>query len=159
MNLYIRQRFSFRDRFAIQDETGLVRYCVEGQKGFHRRLHLYDPQERVLARLEQTRRVWRFSYDILVGDVMVARVARGKGFRPRYEITGLDWLVEGNFGGHDYVITSGEAIIATVRWQMQGLKDNYELEVPDPANALLALCTVLSIDCILADQAAAAAAT
>ena len=131
---------------------------MEGRKGFARVLDLYDAQDNVIATLQKKTWTWHYTYNILQGDKLLAQVVRQGTFRPKFQVSGFGWNVEGNFGGREYVISSPEEIIATIHWSMKGLKDRYQVDIPNPANELGALLVVLAIDCIVADQAAAAAA-
>jgi uncharacterized protein YxjI len=71
-------------------------------------------------------------------------------------IDGLDWLIDGSFMAHDYEITKAGSPIVSIRKEWMTWGDTYELTITEPQQEILALAVVLTIDCVLAAQAAAA---
>ena len=59
----------------------------------------------------------------------------------------LGWEVEGDFMGLDYEITKNGSRVADISRAFLTFGDRYAFEIADPRDALVALCTVLAIDC------------
>ena len=160
MKLYIRQKvFSWRDRFTVWDESGAERWYATGEFfSWGRKLHVTDTQGREALFIRQ--KVWSFlpRYFIYTGEQQIATIVKEFTFlRPRYRIEGLNWRIDGTFWAHDYTITDGDRTVVSIhkRWMTWG--DCYEMDITDPADELPALAAVLTIDCVLASETAAAA--
>ena len=158
MKLYIKQKvFSWGDKFTVKDERGEDRYYVEGKVfSLGKKLHVYDMADREVAFIQQE--VWKFmpQYTVYCKDREVATIRKEFTFLfPRYVIDGLDWEIEGSFMAHDYEITESGRPIVTICKEWMTWGDTYELTITDPRQEILALAVVLTIDCVLATQAAA----
>ena len=68
-------------------------------------------------------------------------------FSRSYSLDELGWEIEGDFMSLDYEITQNGRRVAAISRAFLTLGDRYALEVFDPQDALIALCTVLAIDC------------
>ena len=156
MKLYIKQKvFSWKDRFTVKDEYGVDRYTVEGEFfSLGRKLHVYDMEGREVIFIQQELWAWMPCYHVSVGGSHAVDVKQKfTWFRPRYEIIGTDWTVEGSFWEHDYEVispTEGCIVRITKEWMTWG--DTYELDIVHPEDELLALAVVLTIDCVKASQ-------
>ncbi len=156
MKLYIKQKvWSWKDKFTVKDDLGDDRYTVEGEFfSLGRKLHVYDKTGDEVVFIEQELMAWMPRYNVYVQGQKGAQVARKfTWFRPRYEITGPDWTVEGDWSGHDYEVTSltrGPVVTISKEWMTWG--DSYELNIADPNDELLALAVVLTIDCVNASN-------
>ena len=161
MKLYIKQKvFSWRDKFAVFDETEQSRWFAQGEIfTFGRKLHVYDASGTEVAFIRQ--KIFSFlpRYFIETGGGVFEFVKELTLLRPRYTIRNLDWVADGNFWQHDYMVSDsyGEVMRISKAWLTWG--DFYELNICDPKNELLCLCVALAIDCISADAAAASAAS
>ena len=161
MKLYIKQKvFAIKDRFTVWGEDGRDRYYVEGELfTFGKKLHVYDAANNEVALIRQ--RLFSFlpRYLVSVNGVDIAEIVREFTFlKPKYTIRGLNWLVEGNFLQHDYTVTENGRPVVRIRKAWMTWGDSYELDIADPSKELAALATVITIDCVMA-QAASAAAT
>ncbi len=155
MNLYIKQHvFSWRDRFAIMDESGRDKYTAEGQLfSWGKKLHVYDMSGREVIYIQQKVMSWKPRYHIFVGERQIAELVKEfTFFKPRYTVAGLDWEVEGDFWAHEYVVSRGDCAVVTLskKWFTWG--DSYVLDIPDERNELPALAVMLAIDCAVAQQ-------
>ena len=155
MKLYIREKvFSWGDKFTVKDSYGEDKYIVEGEVfTFGRKLHVYDMAGREVAFIKQE--VWSLMprYYVFCEGRQVAEIKREFSlFFPRYTIEGLGWEINGSFMAHDYEITkSGSPIVRiTKEWMTWG--DSYELDIVNPADELIALAVVLTIDCVMEDS-------
>ena len=155
MKLYIKQKvLSWKDKFFVKDETGADRYYVEGEVwSFGKKLHVYDMAGREVAYIEQ-KITWMFGeYHVYQNGIEVA-VIRQKfaWFHPKYEIEGPGWEVSGSFWMHDYDITKDGNLVVSISKELMTWGDSYELDIIQPQDELLALATVLVIDCVLASN-------
>ncbi len=151
MKLYIKQKvFSWGDKFTVKDELGRDKYIVEGEIfTWGKKLHVYDLAGREVAFIKQE--VWSFlpRYYVFCNDRQVAEIKKEFTlFFPRYTIAGLGWDIDGCFMEHEYQITqSGHQIVSISKeWMTWG--DSYQLDIQNPADEIVALAVVLTIDCV-----------
>ena len=157
MRLNIQQKaFSFRDRFFIRDEAGRTHYSVEGEVfTWGKRLHLYDAAGRECAFLHQKAFSLLPTFFVERDGEEVARIVKHfTFFSQEYDVEGPGWTVEGDFTAHDYEISCGGMTVARVHKRWFNWGDCYEAEFDDGADAVLIVCAVLVIDCVLAAAAA-----
>ena len=159
MKLYIKEKvFSWGDKFTIKDAYGEDKYIVEGEVfTFGKKLHVYDRASREVAFIKQE--IWSFlpRYYVFCGDRQIAEIKKEFTFLfPRYTIEGLGWEIDGSFMAHDYQITKRGRKIVTISKEWMTWGDNYELDIADPADELVALAVVIAIDCVTETASAAA---
>ena len=158
MKLYIKQKvFSWGDKFTVKDEYGNDKYIVEGEIfSWGKKLHVYDILGREVAFIKQD--VWSFlrRYYVFCGERMVAEIRKEfTFFLPKYTIDGLGWELDGSFLAHDYQITKAGHTIVTISKEWMTWGDSYELNISNPADEIVALAVVLTIDCVNASSSAA----
>jgi len=151
MNLYIKEKvFSWGDRFTVKDAYGADRYIVQGEVfSWGKKLHVYDMAGNEVAFIKQE--VWSFlpRYYVFCGGRQVAEIKKAFSFLfPRYTIEGLGWEIEGRFLAHEYEITCHGRPIVTISKEWMTWGDSYELSIADPADEIVALAVVLTIDCV-----------
>lgn len=151
MKLYIKEKvFSWGDKFTVKDGYGNDKYVVEGEVfSWGKKLHVYDMLGREVAFIKQE--IWSFlpRYDVFCGGRQVAQIKKEFTFLfPKYTIAGLGWEIDGSFMAHEYRITkSGRSIVSISKeWMTWG--DSYELDIANPADEIVALAVVLTIDCV-----------
>ncbi|MBR5519619.1 MAG: LURP-one-related family protein [Clostridia bacterium] len=92
---------------------------------------------------------------VFCGDWQVAEIKKAFSFLfPKYTIDGPDWEIDGDFTAHDYEITKNGRSIVSIRKEWMSWGDSYELTIANPRDEIVALAVVLTIDCVLAAQAA-----
>lgn len=151
MKLYIKEKvFSWGDKFTVRDVHGNDKYIVEGEVfTWGRKLHVYDMAGNEAAFIKQE--VWSFlpRYYVFCGGEQVAEIKKEFSLLfPRYSIEGLGWEIEGSFMAHEYEITRGGRPIVSICKEWMTWGDSYELDIADPADELVALAVVLTIDCV-----------
>ena len=151
MKLYIKEKvFSWNDRFTVRDQWGNDKYYVEGEFfSWGKKLHVYDLQNREVAFIKQE--VWSFlpRYYVFTDGQQVAEIKKEfTFFFPKYTIAGLGWEIEGSFWEHEYEITQAGLPIVTISKEWMTWGDSYELNIFDPADEIVALAVVLTIDCV-----------
>ena len=88
-------------------------------------------------------------YSVFIGDDQVAEIVKEFSlFFPRYSIEGLGWEIEGRFMAHDYEITKNGYPIVSISKEWMTWGDSYELNIANPADEIIALAVVLTIDCV-----------
>ena len=156
MKLYIKQKLlSWNDKFFVKDECGEDRYYVEGEVwSFGKKLHVYDMGGSEVAYIEQ-KITWMLGEYHIYQNGAELEVIRQKfsWFRPKYEIQGPNWTVEGSFWQHEYTVTDqGGSIQVSISKELMSWGDSYELDIAEDKNELLALAVVLAIDCAVAQN-------
>ena len=152
--------FSWGDQFSVKSEYDEELYKVKGEVwSLGKKLHVYDNLDRECIYIEQKLWSWKPRFFVYVNGEQVAEIVKEFGFKPRYSINGLNWRVEGNFWEHDYRILDGEREVANIHKAWMTWGDAYEIDIDRDEDALPALAVVLAIDCVNAQQAAAAAST
>ena len=162
MKLYIKQKvFSWTDKFTVKDSYGEDKYIVEGELfSWGKKLHVYNLQGREIAFIKQE--VWSFlpRFYVFVDGAQVAEIRKEFTFLfPKYAIDGLGWEINGSFMAHDYEITRYGHPIVTISKEWMTWGDSYELDIADPADEIIALAVVLTIDCVMAASSSAASAS
>ena len=155
MKLYIKEKvFTWGDQFTVMDEYGQPKYFVEGEVfSWGKKLHVYDRYEREVAFIKQELFTFMPEYAVYTEGRELARVKKAFSFfRPRYSIAGLGWEIEGSFWEHEYRITRNGLPIVTIEKEWMTWGDSYLLTIADPANEILALAVVLTIDCVVEQQ-------
>lgn len=162
MKLYIKQKvFSWGAKFTVKDENGSDRYFVQGEVfSWGRKLHVTDLTGREVAFIQQ--KVFSFlpKYHVFVNGEQIAEIVKEFTFlRPKYRIEGLGWDINGDFWSHNYMISRNGNPIVTIQKEWMTWGDSYELDIADSRDEIVALAVVLTIDCVMASQAAASAST
>ena len=160
MKLYVKQKFFSMVRdFSVYDSAGCERYHVEGEfLSLRNKLHITGPdgEEKAFVYSELFRLLPEFVVE--VGGREVCRIVKDfTWFRPSYHFEGKDWVIEGEFWAHDYVITGSRGTVAGIHREWFTLGDAYEIDIADGEDEITVLAAVLAIDCVLASQSAAAA--
>ena len=151
MKLYIKEKvFSWGDKFTVKDEYGYDKYFVEGEVfSWGKKLHVYDTQHREVAFISQELFTFLPRYTVYAGGRQIAQVKKEFTFLfPKYTIEGLGWECDGSFWEHNYQITQGGYPIVTIQKEWMTWGDSYELDIHNPADEILALAVVLTIDCV-----------
>ena len=155
MKLYIKEKvFSWGDKFSVKDAYGEDKYTVEGEVfSWGKKLHVYDCSGREVAFIKQE--IWSFlpRFYVYCGGRQVAEIKKEFTFLfPRYSIAGLGWEIEGSFLAHDYQITRNGQTIVTISKEWMTWGDSYELDILNPADEIVALAVVITIDCVAESQ-------
>ena len=151
MKLYMKEKvFSWGDRFTVKDIYGNDRYTVQGQVfSLGKKLHVCDSDGREVAFIKQELLSFLPKFSVFCNGQLVAEIRKEFTLlKPRYSISGLGWVINGNFWEHDYEVTHGTETIVRIRKEWMTWGDTYELDIADPEDELLALAVVLTIDCV-----------
>ena len=159
--LYLKQKlFSWRDRSIVKDETEADRYQVEGEIiSVGKKLHIRDMYGTEVAFIQQKVLTLLPKFFVYINGNQVAEIKKKLSFRPRYEIGGLGWEVNGNYMEHEYTISRQGREIARLHKAWFSWGDSYEITIADGIDEVLVLAVVLAIDCVMDAQEAAAASS
>ena len=152
MKLYIREKvFSWGDKFTVKDAYGNDKYIVQGEVfSWGKKLHVYDMTGQEAAFIKQEVWSWLPKYYVFCNDRQVAEIRKEfTFFFPKYSIDGLGWEINGSFLAHDYEITQAGRTIVRISKEWMTWGDSYELDIVNPADELVALAVVLTIDCVV----------
>lgn len=155
MKLYIKEKvFTWGDKFTVKDKFGKDKYIVEGEiLSLGKKLHVYDMAGTEVAFIKLELLRFLPAYSVFCGDRQVAEIKKEFSFLfPRYSIEGLGWEIEGRFMAHEYAITKNGHSIVTINKEWMTWEDSYELNIVDPADEIVALAVVLTIDCVVESQ-------
>ena len=158
MKLYIKEKvFSWGDKFTVKDERGYDKYVVEGEVfTWGKKLHIYDMTGREVAFIKQEVRSFLPRYYVFCDGQQVAEIKKEFTFLfPKYSIAGLGWEIDGSFLAHEYEITQRGCSIVTISKEWMTWGDSYELNIANPADEILALAVVITIDCVMESNSGA----
>ena len=162
MKLYIKQKvFSWAAKFNITDENGEERYSVRGEVfTLAKKLHVFDPSGEEVALVQQKLLSLLPRFYVYVNGQQIAEIVKELTFlKPRYDIFGKGWTVEGDFLAHDYTITEGGREIARVHKVWMSWGDSFELDICDTDDEIGLIAVILAIDAVMDAGNSSAAAS
>lgn len=152
MRLYMKEKvFSWNERFTVQDGNGRDKYYVEGEFfSLGKKLHLLNVHQEEVAFIQQKLWTWMPRFTVSVRGMQVAEIRKEfTFFIQRYVIDGLGWEIEGDVWDHDYEIYKNGQLIVSITKEWFTWGDSYVLDIVDPADEIVALAVVLTIDCVV----------
>ena len=153
MRYVIRERFfGLGEDSDITDEQGQPVYHVDGKVlTLHNTLIVRDQEGTEVARVQRHLVALRPTYEITRQGQEVAEV-RKKLFSPfvdrfTIDIPGPDDLsMTGDLFEHEYTITRGDQVVATVSKRWLSLTDTYSVDIAPGEDDVLILASVLALD-------------
>jgi len=152
MKLYMKQKvFSFRDKFTIKDEYGNDRYYAQGELfSWGHKLHICNAYNQEIAFVKQKILTWLPKFEVYLDGRLVTEVKKDfTFFKPKYTLTGLSWVVSGDYWAHNYTISDNGYPIVTISKAWFSWGDSYAIDIRDGVDERLAIAVVLAIDCVL----------
>ena len=152
MKLYMKEKvFSWNEQFTVRDEHGFDKYYVEGEFfSLGKRLHLNDIHGREIAFVQQQLFTLMPRFSVSVAGREIAQIRKEfTFFYQRYVIDGLGWEVEGSVWEHEYEIRKNGLPIVRISKEWFTWGDSYCLDILNPADEVMALAVVLTIDCVV----------
>ena len=149
MKLLFKQRlFSWFDSYDIYGENGETIFTVEGKLSWGHCLHILDAHGTHIGTVQQKVSALMPRFELYAyGEYLGCIKQELTLFSPRFSFDCSDWAIEGNWSGWEYAIVSPrQGPVAVVCKAVFQMTDTYAIEVPDPANALCVLMSVLAID-------------
>ena len=151
MKLYMKEKvFSWGDRFTVKDENGCDKYFVQGEVfSLGKNLHILNIHDEEVAYIQQRLLTLMPRFTVSMGGREVAQIRKEFTlFFQRYVIDGLGWEVDGSILAHEYEIRKNGRTIVRISKEWLTWGDSYMLDIADPADELIALAVVLTIDCV-----------
>lgn len=149
MQLTMREKkFTIRDNFKIQDESGVDKYQVIGELlSATKTLHIKKIDGTEVAYIQEKMISLKPKFYFFVNGEKVGEIVRdGALIGSKYHISGLDWKIKGDIRDHKYSILEGKKTIVTVKRKRLALTGTYVFDIEDEANEIPALAAVLAID-------------
>ncbi len=149
MKYFVKQKvFTLGEKFDIYDENNIVRYRVEGAIfSVGEKFKLYDQFGNLLYQLNEEVWTWLPKFHLIKDGLIVASMKKKLTFlNHEYEIEQLGWRVTGDIWSHDFQITKGSDIIATIKKEWFSLGSCYEFDIMEKNNVELVLAVILMID-------------
>lgn len=149
MKLLIKQRvFSWSDTYDVYDEDGNVKYFVKGEfLSLGHRLHVYDAYQNEVGLIKEKFFSFLPVFDIEINGMELGRIEKKfTWLKPKYEVELNGWSVEGDFLGWEYDVFSGSSSVIHITKEWLHWGDTYVIDFVDPADELMGLLLVLSID-------------
>lgn len=149
MKLLFKQRFfSWFDSYDAYDEAGHTVFTVGGQPALRHNLYILDARGIHVGTVRQRLFTFLPRFELFAGNRRVGEIVKELSlFSPVFRLEGLGWRMEGNFFEWDYRIFDPSGRTApTVSKRLWNWADTYEIDIPNPADALPALMAVLAID-------------
>ena len=144
--------FAFGDDFVIRDESGADRFLVDGKVfTIGAKLSFQDMAGHELAFIKQRVLSWGPTYEIYRNESLVAVVKKElfTFFNCRFtvDVPGPDDLAaSGNFTDHEYMISRGDGVAATVSKQWFAWSDTYGVDIAPGQDDVLILASTVVID-------------
>ena len=157
MKLYMKQKvFSWKDKFTVKDENGNDHYFVEGEfMTLTKKLHVFDESHTEVAFIRS--KLWsllpRFFVEI-AGREVCQIAKKFTLLKPKYELEGIGWRVEGDFWAHEYSVYDDNNVIMRLSKHWFSWGDSYELDILEAKNELMCLSIVLAIDAAIESSSA-----
>src|SRR3981081_4128207 len=142
------------DNFASKDENEREAYLVKGKLfSFGDKLSFQDTAGNELVYIDQRLLNWSPTYELWRGADLLAVVKRQLfsfiHHRFTVDVPGPDDLeAEGDFLDHEYTITRGDSVAATVSKRWFSWTDTYGIEVADGEDDILILATAAIVDLV-----------
>jgi len=146
---YIKQKlFSFKDKFSINDGSGAPAFYVEGKLiSIGRQLTMTNSYGQEVAYIKQRVPSLMPTFEIYVQNQLVLTVRQKLGLRPKFELEGPGWTVQGNWTGHEYDILDSSGLVqGHVSKAWAKIADTYTVQTPDNAPDPEVLAVVIAID-------------
>ncbi len=160
MQLYIKGKFSNKERFEIYDEFKSVRYMVMAEFGFGHKIHIYDAYDKEIGYIESFSKKLMTQYHLYDEDGLIDDLTRKFSFKKSvYRLEKLNWKISAaNIWEQHYDFTCDGENIGEINVEKNILKEGFFVNVKYENDELLALMITMCIACDRADAAAAAAA-
>ena len=159
MRYVMRQKLlSLADNFTIKNEQEQDVFLVKGKLfSFGDKLSFQDLAGNELVFIDQRLLNWSPTYEIWKQGELLAVVKRELfsfiHHRFTVDVPGPNDLeAEGDFLDHEYMITRGGSVVATVSKRWFSWADTYGIEVADGEDDVLMLATAVVVDMVCHDD-------
>ncbi len=159
--LYIKQKvFSLSGKFTVKDQTEQDIYYVEGSfMQVPKTFSIMNTNRQEVALI--TKKVFSFlpKFFVEVNGYEALTIRKEFSFfKPRYTIDAADIEVQGNWWDMDFQVKQHGNVIGTVSKEWFTWGDSYKVQIENEEMEAIIIALVVAIDCVKADEAAAASA-
>jgi len=159
MRYVMRQKLlSLADNFTIKNEQEQDVFLVKGKVfSFGDKLSFQDLAGNELVFIDQRLLNWSPTYELWKGEQLLAVVKRELfsfiHHRFTVDVPGPNDLeAEGDFLDHEYTISRGGSVVATVSKRWFSWADTYGIEIADGEDDVLVLATAVVVDMVCHDH-------
>ena len=159
MRYVMRQKLlSLADNFTIKNEQEQDVFLVKGKVfSFGDKLSFQDLAGNELVFIDQRLLNWSPTYELWKGGELLAVVKRELfsfiHHRFTVDVPGPNDLeAEGDFLDHEYTISRGGSVVATVSKRWFSWADTYGIEIADGEDDVLVLATAVVVDMVCHDD-------
>jgi len=159
MRYVMRQKLlSLADNFTIKNEQEQDVFLVKGKVfSFGDKLSFQDLAGNELVFIDQRLLNWSPTYELWKGGELLAVVKRELfsfiHHRFTVDVPGPNDLeAEGDFLDHEYKISRGSSVVATVSKRWFSWADTYGIEIADGEDDVLVLATAVVVDMVCHDH-------
>ncbi len=159
MRYVMRQKLlSLADNFTIKNEQEQDVFLVKGRVfSFGDKLSFQDLAGNELVFIDQRLLNWSPTYELWKGEELLAVVKRELfsfiHHRFTVDVPGPNDLeAEGDFLDHEYTISRGGSVVATVSKRWFSWADTYGIEIADGVDDVLVLATAVVVDMVCHDH-------
>jgi len=159
MRYVMRQKLlSLADNFTIKNEQEQDVFLVKGKVfSFGDKLSFQDLAGNELVFIDQRLLNWSPTYELWKGGELLAVVKRELfsfiHHRFTVDVPGPNDLeAEGDFLDHEYTISRGGSVVATVSKRWFSWADTYGIEIADGEDDVLVLATAVVVDMVCHDH-------
>lgn len=158
--LYIKQKvFSLNGQFTVKDEAQHDAYYVEGSfMKIPKTFSIFDTNQKEVALI--TKKTFSFLPQFFVevnGEPVLTIRKEFSFFRANYSIDAAGIEVQGNWWDMNFDVLQHGEVIGSVSKEWFTWGDSYQVTIHKEALEEIMIALVVAIDCVKADQSAAAA--
>lgn len=160
--LYMKQKvMSLRGRFTVVDDQQQDQYFVEGTfLQIPKSYSIFTSSREVVATITKKVFSWLPTFFVNVEGREVLTIKKDfTFFKASYSIDAAGIEVQGNWWDMNFGVYREGQLIGSVHKKWLSWGDSYEIQVNDEAFEKILIAIVVAIDCVKADQAAAANAS
>ena len=158
MKLYIKQKvFSLNEKFTVKNGLGDDVFFVEGQfLSIPKQFYIYDSSNNQVASIKK--KLLTFMPHMLISTAgrTLEIVKDFTLLSQHYTIPTIGWDIRGDFTSHEYSISHGNEMIASISKEWLSWGDSYVADIQNDYDALLVLCVMICIDYVNAQSQSAA---
>ena len=157
--LYIKQKvFSLSGKFTVKDQQEKDVYYVEGSfMKIPKTFSIRDENKNEIARI--TKKILSFLPKFFVeinGQEVLTIKKEFSFFKARYNIEAAGMEVLGNWWDMDFQVLQNGKVIGKVNKEWFTWGDSYKVQILNEELETIVIALVIAIDCVKADEAAAA---
>jgi len=139
--------FSFRNKFAVTDEEGKVRYTIEGKKfALANNVVISNDEGLELARINEKWTLKNVTYELMIANELITSIQPKYSWtKMRYEVENMDIDLVGNLSALKFAIMKNEEKIGEISTKASSMFSKFVVDCYDDSCELLILSLVLAV--------------